>query len=63
MGRRGGETGGASVRVFVRPAVMLALGLVAGIMMWRVLMRGSFEAAPGPPNRAAEAVATHPAAR
>jgi hypothetical protein len=32
-----GEGGGA-VRVFVRPLAMLAVGLLAAAVMWRVLM-------------------------
>jgi hypothetical protein len=40
MGRLGGRQLGASARVFVRPLVMLAVGLAAGIAMWRVLMAG-----------------------
>ena len=38
MGRRGGEQGGPSTRVFVRPVTMLAVGLASGLAMWWVLM-------------------------
>jgi hypothetical protein len=54
--RRGRERAGGSARVFVRPVVMLAVGMAAGLAMWRVLMRGTFEAAAGPPNKPAQAV-------
>ena len=37
MGRRGGEQGGPSTRVFVRPVTMLAVGLASGLAMWWVL--------------------------
>jgi hypothetical protein len=77
MGRRGGEQGGPSTRVFLRPVTMLAVGLASGLAMWWVLTadggrgtvgaaagpRGAIGAAAGPPNRPAEAVATHPASR
>jgi hypothetical protein len=65
MRRAAGERMGGSARVFVRPVAMLAIGLAAGVAMWRVLMRGTFEAtagrgaigaAAGPPNRLAESV-------
>ena len=38
MRRPGGERVGGSARVFVRPVAMLAIGLAAGLAMWRVLM-------------------------
>jgi hypothetical protein len=60
MGRVGRERAAGSTRVFVRPVVMLAVGLAAGLVMWRVLMRGTFEAEAGPPNKLAEAVAAEP---
>jgi len=66
MGRRGGEQGSPSTRVFLRPVTMLAVGLASGLAMWWVLTadggrgRGTVGAAPGPPNKAAEAVATRP---
>jgi hypothetical protein len=69
MGRRGGEQGGPSTRVFLRPVTMLAIGLASGLAMWWVLTadggrgRGAAGAAPGPPNKPAEAAATHPGAR
>lgn len=34
----GRERTGGSARVFVRPLAMLAAGLAAGFVMWRVLM-------------------------
>jgi len=37
MGRRGGEQGGSSTRVFIRPVTMLAVGLASGLAMWWVL--------------------------
>ena len=37
MGKRGGEEGGPSTRVFVRPVTMLAVGLASGLAMWWVL--------------------------
>jgi hypothetical protein len=37
MGRRGGERGGPSTRVFVRPMTMLAVGLAGGMAMWWIL--------------------------
>jgi hypothetical protein len=40
MGRRGGEGGGPSTRVFVRPVTMLAVGLAGGVAMWWVLTAG-----------------------
>jgi hypothetical protein len=62
MERRGDERAGASARVLVRPIVMLAVGLAAGVVMWRILMAdaGAGGAAAGPPNRLVEAVAAHP---
>ncbi len=41
MGSVGGASGGGSlgsVRVFVRPLAMLAVGIAAGIAMWFLLM-------------------------
>ena len=38
MRRPGGERVGGSARVFVRPVAMLAIGLAAGLAMWRILM-------------------------
>lgn len=63
--RRGGERTGGSARVLVRPLAMLAAGLAAGLVMWRVLMAdaGAVGAAAGPPNRLAEAVETAPGPR
>jgi hypothetical protein len=48
MGRSGQAGSGGSARVFVRPVAMLALGALAGLVMWRVLMAddgrgGSFQ--------------------
>jgi len=71
MGRRGGEQGGPSTRVFLRPVTMLAVGLASGLAMWWVLTadggqgrgRGAAGAAPGPPNKPAEAAAMHPGSR
>ena len=63
MRRLGRERAGGSARVFVRPIAMLAIGVAAGLVMWRVLMRGTFEAAAGPPNKLAEAVADEPRGR
>ena len=40
MGRRGGEGGGPSTRVFVRPVTMLAVGLAGGVAMWWILTAG-----------------------
>jgi hypothetical protein len=40
MGRRGGEGGGPSARVFVRPVTMLAVGLAGGVAMWWILTAG-----------------------
>jgi hypothetical protein len=68
MRRSAGERTGGSARVFVRPVVMLVVGLAAGLAMLRVLLadagttRGAIEAAAGPPNRLAESVGTDPAA-
>jgi hypothetical protein len=45
MGRRGGEQGGPSTHVFVRPVTMLAVGLASGLAMWWVLTAG--DAPPG----------------
>jgi hypothetical protein len=63
MRRAGREQAGGSARVFVRPLAMLAIGLAAGLVMWWVLTRGTFEAAAGPPNRLAESVGTDPGGR
>ncbi len=38
MRRSGGGDMDGSARVFVRPLAMLAIGLAAGLAMWRVLM-------------------------
>jgi len=66
MRRSAGERVGGSARVFIRPVVMLVVGLAAGLAMLRVLMlgtfeaqagpRGAIEAAAGPPNRLAGSV-------
>jgi hypothetical protein len=37
MGRRGGERGSPSTRVFIRPVTMLAVGLAGGVAMWWIL--------------------------
>jgi hypothetical protein len=58
MRRSAGERTGGSARVFVRPVVMLVVGLAAGLIMLRVLMLGTFEAEAGPQNRLAEPVVT-----
>jgi len=69
MGRRGGEQGSPSTRVFLRPVTMLAVGLASGLAMWWILTadggrgRGTAGVEAGPPNKLAEAVATHPEAR
>jgi len=62
MGRVGRERAG-STRVFVRPVAMLAVGLAAGLVMWRVLMRGTLEAEAGPANRLAETIGVESTAR
>jgi hypothetical protein len=38
MRRAGRERPGGSASVFVRPVVMLVIGVAAGLVMWRVLM-------------------------
>jgi hypothetical protein len=64
MRRAGRERPGGSASVFVRPVMMLVIGVTAGLVMWWVLMRGTFEAvargtagvAAGPPNDPADTV-------
>jgi hypothetical protein len=67
MRRSAGERTGGSARVFVRPVVMLVVGLAAGLAMLRVLLadagRGAIGAAAGPPNAMAETVVTEPRRR
>lgn len=38
MGKAGRKRRGAPARAFLRPLVMLTVGAVAGIAIWRVLM-------------------------
>jgi hypothetical protein len=47
MRRSAGERTGGSARVFVRPVVMLVVGLAAGLAMLRVLLA---EEGPGQPS-------------
>jgi len=56
MRRSAGERMGGSARVFIRPVVMLVIGLAAGLAMLRVLMQGTFEAEAGPLNTLAVSV-------
>ena len=46
MGRQDGVDGGSPTRALVLPVLMLVVGLVAGLLMWQVLM-----AEPGIPLR------------
>jgi len=63
MRRPGRERAGGSARVFVRPMAMLAIGLAAGLVMWRVLMQaGGPGDAAGPPKELAGAISRAEAA-
>jgi hypothetical protein len=63
MGRRGGEGGGPSTRVFVRPVTMLAVGLAGGVAMWWILTAGDAPAGSADASMSAgqtHALASHP---